>query len=72
MAVNYSYNYAIIDPDSYLCVEVCSITHAYNDPTYIEIPTYNTNYIFKYYNPANGCWYYDSEYTQIWDPDASL
>lgn len=67
MAVNYAYNYAIIDPDTNMCVGVQTTS----DPTtgnqsdVVEIPVYDEEYICKYY--INGAWYEDAAGTIPWE-----
>ena len=65
MAVNYAYNYAIIELDTGWCLEIQSTTREIvGDPAYIPIPVYDEEYIFKYY--INGSWYEDAEGTIPW------
>jgi hypothetical protein len=35
---------------------------------YVSIPEYNEEYIFKYYNEADGNFYYDEAFTEIFNP----
>lgn len=68
MAVQYAYDYAIIDETGF-CYEVRSTTVDHSDDAnYIEIPEYSYDYIEKYYNVADGKWYYDAEFTNEWIP----
>lgn len=70
MAVNYAYNYAEIDNATNMCLGV--VTSSRPDmagpigpsSTYVEIPVYDENYIFKYY--INGNWYEDPAGTIPW------
>lgn len=68
----YQYVYAIIDPNyGNMCVEVRDTTREYpidEYPTFIPIPTYNENYIMKYYNTNTQKWYTDFEFTNEWIP----
>lgn len=67
MALNYAYNYAYIDPDTKMCIEVMTTTTAddhLNDPNLVQIPVYDENYLMKYY--INGEWYEDAEGTIPW------
>ena len=65
MAVNYAYNYAVIDPNTGWCLSVQTTSvDCSEDPTYIEIPVYDENYLFKYY--LNGAWYEDAAGTIPW------
>ena len=66
MAVNYAYNFAVIDPTTNMCIGVQTTT----DPTagelenMVEIPVYDEEYCFKYY--INGEWYEDAAGTIPW------
>lgn len=65
MAVNYYYNYAQIDLATNMCIGIQSTTSDCGDvPDLVEIPVYDEEYCFKYYNWDNGKFYYDPEYTQ--------
>lgn len=69
MALNYAYAYAVIDPVDNMCIEVIDTTVKYeDDPNYIDIGTYNGEYLFKYYNRENGKWYTDAAFTNEWIP----
>lgn len=68
--MNYAYAYAEIDPTDNMCVGVHTTTYQSVDPNWVEIPEYNHDYCFKYYNWDDGQFYYDAEYTQIFDPNA--
>jgi hypothetical protein len=67
MATNYAYNYAIIDLDTGMCINVES-TSMYIDvnqyPDMVEIPVCDPDYLMKYY--INGNWYEDAEGTIPW------
>ena len=60
------FNYAILN-DQYRCVG-CK-TYSYEVPldNFIPVPDARNEYIGTYYNPADGNFYYDSAYTQIFD-----
>ena len=65
MALNYAYNYAVLDLETNMCVGVQSTTSpVVGDPCFIEIPVYDEEYGFKYY--INGAWYEDAEGTIPW------
>jgi hypothetical protein len=70
---NYAYYYAVIDLETMMCINVMDTTR-YADPEeypdHIAIPEPNGDYLFKYYNPEDGNFYYDAEYTEIFDPNA--
>lgn len=68
MAQLYAYNYAYIDSDTNMCIEVTTTTVAdahLSDPNLVPIPVYDENYLFKYY--INGAWYEDAEGTIPWE-----
>jgi len=67
MALNYAYNYAYIDPDTHMCIEMISTSTPddhLNDPNLVQIPVNDPEYIAKYY--INGNWYEDAEGTIPW------
>lgn len=66
MAINYAYNYAYIDPETNMCMEVRSSTSNAqgNYENWVEIPVCDEDYVFKYYNWDNGKFYYDEAYTE--------
>lgn len=68
MAQQFLYYWAVIESDG-LCLEVCDSTIDYSDvDNYIAIPEYNEDYLFKYYNRADGKWYTDAAFTDEWTP----
>lgn len=69
MAQQYAYYYAVIDPADNMCISVLDTTVDYSDdPNYIEIPSPDGNYLWKYYNRSNGKWYTDAAFTNEWTP----
>ena len=69
MALNYYYNFALIDRATAMCMEVRSSTDdesSASDETtlYVLIPEYSEEYLLKYYNEADEKFYYDAEFTQ--------
>lgn len=69
MAQNYAYNYATIDPETNMCVDVQTTTYdCSGNPDYgtylIELEVCDPEYLFKYY--INGEWYEDAEGTIPW------
>lgn len=66
MALEYAYNYACIDLATGLCLGVQTSSHECIAPDMIEIPVYDEEYGFKYYNQANGQWYEDAAFTIPW------
>ena len=74
MAVNYQYNVAIIDRATMMCIEVRTGTSDMSGSStetelYVSIPEYNEEYLLKYYNEADGKFYYDAEFTQEFIPE---
>ena len=67
MAQNFAYAYAVIEANGW-CLRVCTMSVPATEENYIEIPEYNEDYIFKYYNRADGKWYTDSAFTTEWTP----
>ena len=51
MAELYAYNYAVIDPETNMCIGIQSTTDSETGelPNMVEIPVYDEEYIFKYY-----------------------
>lgn len=73
MAINYHYNWAIIDRASGMCMEVRTSTNDYSGDSneyelYVAVPTYTEEYLMKYYDEATGKWYHDAEMTNEWIP----
>lgn len=69
MSLNYAYNFAEIDPTlGNMCIGVYTTTEILDGtlPNRVVIPVYDEEYIMKYYNPENGGWYVDAEYTIPW------
>jgi hypothetical protein len=65
MAELLEYNYATIDPDTGMCIQVeTTSADCSGDPTLVEIPVYDEEYICKYY--INGAWYEDAAGTIPW------
>lgn len=67
-----AYNYAIVDRASKMCVGVyTSSAELFSNETelYVDIPSYNEEYGFKYYDETTGKWYYDAEMTSEWIPE---
>lgn len=61
------YNYAKIRLDSGLCVGCKTYSYEIINDAYIPVPDARNEYIDKYYNRADGLWYYDAAFTQIFD-----
>lgn len=67
MSMNLQYNYAQVDPETGRCVS-CG-TYSYQVPLYyyIVIPYATDDYMDKYYNFDDGMWYWDAEFTDLWE-----
>ena len=78
MALDYAYAYAIIDLKTGECFQVDDTTDYIIDRQYVPTPTYNENYLLKYYYPIptsvssfadfTGEWYVDAAHTTKWKP----
>lgn len=66
---NFSYNYALIDPNTLICLGVFSGTTALNDSKFIEIAVCDEEYSGKYY--INNAWYEDAAGTIPWTSSLS-
>lgn len=66
LARRLAYNYAKIDLDTGECIGVLSSTNEKTGAQYILIPSYNEDYMDKYY--INGAWYEDAAGTIPWSP----
>lgn len=65
MAVQYYYNFAMIDASTGMCLQVITTSDDYTgEPNWVEIPVYDEEYLFKFY--LNGNWYEDAEGTIPW------
>lgn len=61
------YNYAKIRLDSGLCVGCMTYSYEINNEAYIPVPRASNDYMGKYYNRQDGLWYYNPEFTEIFD-----
>lgn len=72
MAINYAYAYAEIDDATHMCVGVVDTSSpdlagpTGIGSTYVVIPEYNEDYVFKYY--IDGVWYEDADGTIPYTP----
>ena len=65
MSILYYYNYAAIDLSTNMCVGVYTTTYVNTETeSWVEIPVYDEEYCFKYYNWDDNKFYYDAAYTQ--------
>lgn len=62
------YNYAGIDLTTGQCRSCATYSYEINHPAFIRIPYATNDYCDKYYN-INGdqMWYWDAEFTQLWE-----
>lgn len=67
MSMKYAYYYARILENG-MCIEVIDDTVYIDEPDHIIIPVWSEDYLLKYYNRADGKWYYDAEMTNEWTP----
>lgn len=61
------YNYAKINLTTGECVGCATFSYQINNAAYITVPRASDEYIGKFYNQSNGLWYYDAQFTQIFD-----
>lgn len=72
MSLNYAYNYAEVNNVTGWCLGVVTNTDpnfagsTNGEVTYVTIPVYDQEYLFKYYNWSNGQWYEDAAFTIPW------
>lgn len=69
MSVTLQYIYAHVNSETYECDACITTTNEMNDPSWILVPHMN-GYVGKYYNPADGLFYYEPEYITVFDPEA--
>lgn len=69
MAELYAYNFAQIDPETNMCINVMTTTDALvgEEPDFVEIPVYDLEYLMKYY--IDGEWYEDAAGTIPWQSE---
>lgn len=70
MSVNLQYNYAIIDLTTYRCRACVTKSYEVINDAFIPVPVLESDYVGKYYNPADGLFYYEPEYITVFDPEA--
>lgn len=69
-SLNLEYKYAVIDLSTGECLACATFSYEIINEAYIPVPHIYDDYVGKYYNQENETWYYDSEFTQIYDPEA--
>lgn len=62
------YNYAGIDLNTGRCRSCGTYSYEINNPAFIPVPYATNDYYNKYYN-INGdqMWYWDAEFTRLWE-----
>ena len=73
MAARYAYNYAVIYRPLHICNEVRTTTGSHEGLSnetylYVEIPSYDSSYLLKYYDEENKKWYLDADFEEEWIP----
>lgn len=69
MSINLQYIYCHIDLETYKCDACVTTTYAIDDPSWILVP-HIADYVDKYYNPADGLFYYEPEYITVFNHEA--
>lgn len=67
--INLQYYYVGYDVNTGLIHSCVTTTYVINMDGWVEIPT-DGDYVGKYYNKIDGKFYYDAEFTEIFDPEA--
>ena len=67
MSINLQYNYANVDVETNRCVSCMTCSYEIPLSNYILVPYATNDYIDKYYNFDNQLWYWDAEFTQLWE-----
>lgn len=67
MSQNLQYNYAGYDVTTGLCHSIVTSSYVFDMDGWVEVPEYNDDYRGKYYNAADGMWYLDAAFTQLWE-----
>lgn len=68
--VNLEFKYAVINLQTGECLACATFSYEIINDAYIPVPHARSYYEHKFYNQADGLWYYDGEFTQIFDPEA--
>ena len=68
MSMTLEYNYAVINTSTGRCGACYTASNYVEHPSYVIVPYATNDYIGKYYN-FNGdqMWYWDAEFTQLWE-----
>ncbi len=67
MSQNLQYNYAHIIPETGECDSCMTTSYEINHPEWIALPDADSAYVGKFYNTADGMWYHDAAFTQLWE-----
>ena len=68
MSQNLEYVYAIIDTSTGVCLGTYTSSGEITGENFVPIPQLDDNYVGKYYNPADGLFYYEPEYITVFEP----
>lgn len=69
-SVNLEFNYACINLETGECLGCATFSYEIINDAYIPVPHAYSSYVGKYYNQEDGLWYYNPEFTEIFDPEA--
>ena len=70
MSMNLEFNYAVINLQTGKCLACATFSYEIINDAYIAVPHAYHAYVGKYYNQADGIWYYDADFTEFFDPEA--
>lgn len=60
------YNYAKINLSTGECSFCKTYSYTIPLPEFIQVPKHTNDYVGKFYNQADGLWYLDAGFTQLW------
>ena len=61
------YNYVSINLETGEVTGCVTVTYEVNHPMWIEVPVATDDYMGKFYNSENQMFYWDAEFTQLWE-----
>lgn len=70
MSINLQFNYAVINLGTGQCLACATFSYEIINDAYISVPDARDAYVGKYYNKETELWYYDAQFTQIFDIDS--
>lgn len=68
MAMQLQFNYAHIIPGTGECDSCLTFSYQINHPEWVAVPQSDNDYIGKFYDFNTELWYYDSDFTKIYEP----